>query len=90
MLLSRNPDVCAAELDGEVCLFHPDSAQYLNLNATASAIWNLLEDPTDRDSLVAQLLDRYDVDEAICRGETDAFLARALELRMLLEESPSP
>jgi hypothetical protein len=88
--LSRNPIVCAAELDGEVCLYHPENAQYFNLNATGSAIWNLLEVPTDRDTLVNQLLARYDVEEAVCLMETEAFLSQALKLRMLLEEPGSP
>lgn len=86
MHLSRNPDVCAAELDGEVCLFHPDNAEYLNLNATGSAIWNLLEVPADRDTLLAQLLARYAVDETTCRHDTETFLAEALERGMLLEQ----
>jgi hypothetical protein len=85
VLLRRNPDVCAAELDGEVCLFHPENAEYLNLNATGSTIWNLLAVPTDRDHLVTQLMARYAVEEATCRRETEAFLARALERGMLLE-----
>lgn len=85
MPLSRNSDVCAAELDGEVCLFHPENAQYLNLNATASAIWSLLEQPTERSALVAALLARYAVDEATCQRDTEAFLTQALELGMLLE-----
>lgn len=90
MLLRRNPEVCAAELDGEVCLFHPDNAQYLNLNATGSAIWNLLEVPMNRDGLVAHLLERYEVEETLCRDQTETFLTQALELRMLLEGSVSP
>lgn len=89
MLLRRNPDVCAAELDGEVCLFHPDTAQYLNLNATGSAIWNLLEAPAERETLVAHLLDRYAVEESMCRRDTDTFLAQALAFGMLFEEPPS-
>ena len=89
MLILRNPEICAAELDGEICLFHPENAQYLNLNATGSAIWNLLEDSTDREDLVAQLLARFEVDEAICRRETEAFLAEALALGMLLEQPAS-
>lgn len=89
MLILRNPEICAAELDGEICLFHPENAQYLNLNATGSAIWNLLEDSTDREGLVAQLLARFEVDEAICRRETEAFLAEALALGMLLEQPAS-
>lgn len=89
VLLRRNPDVCAAELDGEVCLFHPQTAQYLNLNATGSAIWNLLEHPADRETLVAHLLDRYAVEERTCRSDTDTFLHQALALGMLLE-APAP
>ena len=89
MLILRNPEICAAELDGEICLFHPENAQYLNLNSTGSAIWTLLEDSTDREGLVAQLLARFEVDEAICRRETEAFLAEALALGMLLEQPAS-
>ena len=89
MLILRNPEICAAELDGEICLFHPENAQYLNLNATGSAIWTVLEAPTDRDGLVAQLLARFEVEEAICRKETEAFLSEAFALGMLLED-PAP
>lgn len=84
MLLCRNPDVCAAELDGEVCLFHPVTAQYLNLNATGSAIWHLLENPTDQESLIALLLAQYDVEEACCRNDTEVFLEQAIASGMLL------
>lgn len=52
-MFSHHPEVCAAELDGELCLFHPVTAQYLNLNATGSAIWRLLEQPFSREALVA-------------------------------------
>jgi hypothetical protein len=85
-LLFRHPEVCAAELDGEVCLFHPATAQYLNLNATASAIWRLLEQPLSRNALVTALLASHDVEEAHCRQETDAFLDEALATSMLLEK----
>jgi hypothetical protein len=86
-MLSRNPSVCAAELDGEICLFHPDTAEYLNLNATGSAVWTLLDAPMDLEQLLPQLLERYSVDEATCRHETESFLAEALRRGMLLEES---
>ncbi len=88
-MLFRHPEVCAAELDGEVCLFHPATAQYLNLNATASAIWRLLEQPLSRDALITALVASHDVQEAHCRQETDSFLGEALAISMLLEtEAP--
>jgi Coenzyme PQQ synthesis protein D (PqqD) len=85
VLFQRNPAICAAELDGEICLFHPESAQYMNLNATGSAIWSLLDAPQDRNWLVAQLLDRFVVEEATCGEQTDVFLSEALQRGVLLE-----
>lgn len=83
MLLSRNPNVCAAELDGEVCLFNPESAEYLNLNATSSFIWNLLESPVVLQELIGKLQERYEVDEATCRSETELFIDQALQKGIL-------
>lgn len=90
MALQRNPVICAAELDGEVCLFHPDRGEYLNLNPSGSAIWNLLSMPLEREELITRLLDLYEVEEADCRRDTESFLALALEREMLLEAAAAP
>lgn len=89
MLIARNPEVCAAELDGEICLFEPEKADYLNLNATGSVIWNLLEEPAAVDQLIASLQIRYNVDAATCRQDTETFISEALQRRMLLELPPA-
>ena len=86
MVIVRNPEVCAAELDGEICLFEPVKAQYLNLNSTASAIWNLLEEPKELDHLLEALQNRYEVDLDICRQQTEAFLSEAFRRGMLLKK----
>ncbi len=83
VILSRNPDICAAELDGEVCLFNPESAEYLNLNATGSCIWTLLETPSVLDNLVGNLQDLYEVDQATCRSDVERFVEEALQKGML-------
>ncbi|MEB3354468.1 MAG: PqqD family protein [Cyanobacteriota bacterium] len=88
--LQRNPVICAAELDGEVCLFHPERGEYLNLNASGSAIWNLLATPLERDELISRLVERYAVEVADCRRDTERFLTLALERGMLLEDATSP
>ena len=86
MLIARNPEICFAELDGEICLFEPNKAEYLNLNKTGSEIWNLLEEPTEVPQLIATLLSQYDVDTDTCRQQTEAFISEALEKRMVLEQ----
>ena len=85
LLVSRHPSVYATELDGEVCLFHPETATYLNLNPTASAIWRLLDQPQNIDNLVTALLESHEVEEQQCRQETETFLAEALAEKMLME-----
>ena len=87
MTLSRNPSICAAELDGEICLFHPTNAEYLNLNATGSAIWNLLETPMPREQLLTCLLERFAVEPATCQRDTEVFLAEAIARDMLEEQA---
>jgi hypothetical protein len=87
VLLRRNPDICAAELDGEVCLFNPENAEYLNLNATGSCIWTLLETPSSLEDLMGNLQDRYEVVEDACRSETEAFVAEAIKRGMLEPQS---
>ena len=89
MLISRNPKVCAAELDNEICLFEPVKAEYLNLNNTGSAIWNLLEEPSTLEFLLKELQSRYIVDPDTCRQETEAFISEALERGMLQEKEPA-
>ena len=83
MILSRNSAIYAAELDGEVCLFNPESAEYLNLNATGSWIWNLLGAPLDLDELVQALQEHFSVDPDTCRLETQRFVDEALQKGML-------
>ena len=89
MPLSRNPEICAAELDGEMCLFNPENAEYLNLNGTGSSIWNLLDAPTELEELICNLQARYAVDPETCRHETEVFVAEALKRGMLAEAQPA-
>lgn len=87
MIYRQNPNICAAELDGEICMFDPSKAKYLNLNGSGSAIWHLLAEPIDKEAIVTELLERYDVEEATCQSEVEAFLKGAIEQGLVLQES---
>lgn len=81
----QNPNICAAELDGEVCLFVPSIAKYLNINGSGSAIWHLLAEPIDKGAIVTELLERYEAEEATCQSEVEAFLKDAIERGLVLQ-----
>lgn len=85
MTLSRNIAVCAALLDGEICLFDPENAHYLNLNSTGSAIWELLEEPMELEQLVDKLVARYSIEKNKCLVETKLFIEASLEQGFLID-----
>ena len=71
----RDPDVVAAEVDGEPRLLHLRSWTYLALNPPGERIWALLAEPLDEDGLVRALLAEFEGDEARIRADVEAFLA---------------
>lgn len=46
----------------------------ITLNATAAYIWELLEQEQTVDSLVAAMVEHYEVEEAVARADVEAFL----------------
>ncbi|MFQ5530028.1 MAG: PqqD family protein [Gemmatimonadota bacterium] len=60
-------DVLASHLDEETVLLHLGSKRYHRLNATAAAIWRILEaNPSDTATLAARMVAEFEVtvDEA--------------------------
>lgn len=74
-MLKRDPDVVAAEVDGDPRLLHLRSWTYLALNPVAERIWALLAEPGDEERLIQALLAEFEGDEARIRAEVANFLA---------------
>lgn len=47
----------------------------LSLNETGAFLWGVLEKGTDRERLLAALLEEYEVPEAVAAADMDEFLA---------------
>lgn len=74
-MLRRNPDVLVQILDDEALLLLPTSDGVLHLNRTATAFWELLEEPQPLEDVARQLAKEFQV-------PADAVLA---DLRPLVE-----
>mgnify|MGYP001192314430 CR=1 FL=1 len=83
----RAPKAIFTDLDGETALFHTDTCEYLVLNATGSAIWELIGTPTTLQDICKQLVADYDVAPEICMQETSAWLKSAVEREVVLFDS---
>lgn len=57
----------------------------ITLNKTAAYVWELLQTDTDRETLIAALTERFDVEETVATADVDRFLSEARKAGLLDE-----
>ena len=84
MIYSKNEEIASSELDGEVCIFDPNSGMYFNLNDTASFIWQLIEKRTSLESIMSEVKDKFDGDYELIEKEVIEFLKSSVKKGLLI------
>lgn len=79
----RHPHVVVTELDGEVSLFQSDTCDYLALNETGSAIWQVLNTQPTMNEICLAMCQHYEIDLETCQREVEAWLLDALSKRLI-------
>ncbi len=82
-MYQKSKSVLSTELDGEICLFHTETAKYLNLNSTGSFIWKQIDETFSISYLINNLLEEFDIDKETCELETKDFISQCLNLKMI-------
>ncbi|KZR69410.1 hypothetical protein PMIT1313_01096 [Prochlorococcus marinus str. MIT 1313] len=85
-LYKRDPKAIFTDLDGETALFQAETCEYLVLNSTGSAIWELIETPSSLNDICKQLSADYEVSIDTCIRETKAWLSIAVEKGVALSQ----
>ena len=57
----------------------------INLNEAGAFLWQLMENETTVDAVVAEMLNQYDVDEATAKNDVENFVAQLKEASLLEE-----
>jgi uncharacterized NAD(P)/FAD-binding protein YdhS len=86
MLRLRQHGLEWREVDDEVVALDLDTARYLATNRTGALLWDQLAAGATRETLVARLVETWDLDEARAAADVDAFLAMLAD-RGLLEST---
>jgi hypothetical protein len=73
------------EIDGEVVLLDIERSHYLNLNATGCVLWLMLAEGATEPQLVEKLIDEFDVDEQMARGDVAAFIVSCRDNGLLAD-----
>ena len=64
MRYTISPDAAAAAVDDGTVVLNMRTRRYYSLNETGAVIWQMLETDGATQAVIAQLVARYDVDEA--------------------------
>ena len=82
----RNPDMIAADMDGDTVMMSFERGTYFGLGGVGPRIWNLLEGPTSFSAIVTVICAEYDVDEQTCTADVQRFLAKMIENKLVISE----
>lgn len=74
---SRNKQIIDGELDNNQVMMHIEKGKYFGLNPVGKRIWELIEQPKSFQELTGILLSEFEVSEAQCTQEVQAFLGKA-------------
>ena len=87
MIYSKNEEIASSELDGEVCIFDPNSGMYFNLNDTASFIWKSIEKNTSLESIISKVKDEFNGDYELIEKEVIEFLKSSVQKGLLIKSN---
>lgn len=82
--LIRNPDLIAADMDGETVMMSIERGAYFGLGGIGSRLWDLLEQPTTVTDMAATICEEYSVDSETCMQDIRGFIAEMMENSLVM------
>lgn len=88
-LIRRNPDLIAADMDGETVMMDMHSGNYYGMNAVGSYIWTLLETEQRLDKLIAAVMAHFDIHASDEVADDIQVFLTAMQAQKLVNVIPS-
>jgi hypothetical protein len=78
----RDDNWVGSQIEDSFVMVNIETGKYVSLNASASAIWEALEQPRSRDEIVSDLRGKFDVDADACRNSVERMLGKMNDLQL--------
>lgn len=82
-LFIRAPDLISTDMDGDTVMLNIERGEYFGIGGVGTRAWELLEQPVSMWTIVQTICAEYDVDEATCLADMQAFFNELLKDRMI-------
>lgn len=82
-VVSRNPDLIAADVDGDTVMMRLERDDYYGISGAGSRIWELLEEPIKLSEIVAKICEEFEVDEPTCKTDAIEFIEALVRLDLV-------
>ena len=86
-LYQRSPQALSAPVDDDHVALQTSRGMAFGLEGVTACVWEMLQQPTSFDEIVAALRAQYDVDDAQCREEIGALLRDMAVEGLVVEET---
>ncbi|MFL6751759.1 MAG: PqqD family protein [Sphingomicrobium sp.] len=75
-LYKRSKEAIFAEVADDIVALHVERGQSYGMEKVTAAVWRLLADPTDVESICAELTSLYEVEPDTCQAEVARLIAQ--------------
>ena len=86
--MKASTDVLTAHLAGEAVLLNLTDKSYYRLNETAAFVWSEIEKGSEREVILARILEKYDIGADHAANELDAVLGDLIARKLVAVGSP--
>jgi hypothetical protein len=85
---ARNNDTISGRLHDEIVMMDVEKGKYFAFNRVATSIWEILENPTDLDTICKELQNEYEVKAEQCKLDAEKCLKDLLQLNLITTVYP--
>jgi hypothetical protein len=77
-------EALVATLSDGAVLLNLQTKRYFSLNETGTRIWEMVQQTADEETIIATMLNEYDVEEPMARSEVRRILDELIEAQLIV------
>ena len=86
MKFIKNQNAISENLSEKTFILNNETGMYIELNETASDLWNSFENKSSSDELISHLVKEYKIGEDVAKSDVDIFVEDCISSKLLVEK----